>query len=303
MITPEADARATLEDTAGWRRPLKTMGNFAYPVVAGCYTQIMTATPDGTDESHDATSGVAVKVGTESVSIRKAVFTALFDNSWVSQYAAYRTAVKTGQIHLDDLVRLARKAQIPYVLFFAPPEVVQRQLQDKTEKLLAGMTKDAFSMNSRNQVQLRDVELVVKDLLRKQATLKELDRSLVENTLVGCLAGRRGGDPRRSAERLNELLGISSLDLQRISTRQAALELVVRRLEDNQVLVSQSQQDFMPQRIPVHVKFSGLCIKDRKVPYIFLTGGEGDIRLEPTGRRLFTLVLLTVFVARGRFSP
>lgn len=52
---------------------------------------------------------------------------------------------------------------------------------------MAGMSKEAFSINSRSQVRLSDVELIVKDLLRKQALLKRLDDTLVDNTIVGCL--------------------------------------------------------------------------------------------------------------------
>lgn len=57
----------------------------------------------------------------------------------------------------------------------------------------------------------------------------------------------------------------------------------------------------MPQLIKV--KFSGLTIKDRKVPYIFLSRGSHGDDEEPDGRQLFTLTLLTVLVARGIFPP
>ncbi|MBT1669194.1 hypothetical protein KK092_07355 [Curtobacterium flaccumfaciens pv. flaccumfaciens] len=57
----------------------------------------------------------------------------------------------------------------------------------------------------------------------------------------------------------------------------------------------------MPQLI--EVKFSGLTIKDRKIPYIFLSRGNHGDDEEPEGRQLFTLTLLTVLVARGIFAP
>ncbi len=46
-----------------------------------------------------------------------------------------------------------------------------------------------------------------------------------------------------------------------------------------------------------------MCVRDRKVPYLFLTSGDTGDNPEPTGRKLFTLVLLAVLVARGRFAP
>jgi hypothetical protein len=57
----------------------------------------------------------------------------------------------------------------------------------------------------------------------------------------------------------------------------------------------------MPQL--VEVRFSGMTVRDSKVPYIFLSGGDhGDFQ-EPVGRQIFTLVLMAVLVARGIFAP
>lgn len=69
-------------------------------------------------------------------------------------------------------------------------EVVDEQLKVKTAKLMSGFTKQTFSMHSRNRVRLADVELIVKDLLRKQELLKA-DKSLARNEVVGCLRRSR----------------------------------------------------------------------------------------------------------------
>ena len=58
----------------------------------------------------------------------------------------------------------------------------------------------------------------------------------------------------------------------------------------------------MPQQIPKRAKFSGITVKDSKVPYIFLASGEEGEQMEPAGRRVFTLVLLAVLVARNTFT-
>ena len=46
-----------------------------------------------------------------------------------------------------------------------------------------------------------------------------------------------------------------------------------------------------------------MCVRDQKVPYLFLTGGDSGDNPEPIGRQIFTLALLAVFVARGKFAP
>ena len=68
------------------------------------------------------------------------------------------------------------------------------------------------------------------------------------------------------------------------------------------VLVSRSVQHYMPQRL-THVEFSGMTIRDNKVPYIFLAGGDHGDDQEPVGRTIFTLALMTVLVARRIFAP
>jgi hypothetical protein len=51
------------------------------------------------------------------------------------------------------------------------------------------------------------------------------------------------------------------------------------------------------------VKLSGMTVRDSKVPYIFLAGGDHLDGQEPIGRHIFTLTLMAVLVARGIFKP
>jgi len=46
-----------------------------------------------------------------------------------------------------------------------------------------------------------------------------------------------------------------------------------------------------------------MTVKDNKIPYIFLAGGDPGDNQEPSGRRIFTLTLLAVLVARRIFAP
>jgi hypothetical protein len=149
-------------------------------------------------------------------------------------------------------------------------------------------------------VKLRDVELIVKDLLRKQALARKHDPTLVKNRIVGLLRKPRP-TVREDADALVNALGLDREMIRRARNKEAALNLIIERLEANQVLVSRSVRGFMPQLI--EVRFSGMTVRDSKVPYIFLSGGDhGDFQ-EPIGRQIFTLVLMAVLVARGIFAP
>lgn len=244
---------------------------------------------------------IDVQLNGSTVSIDESVFTALLQNSVARTYAAYDRAVESSSISFSDLEFLARRGEIPYVLFFAPLPVVQAQIKMKTEKLLSGLTKENFSINSREAVELRDIELIVKDLLRKQELLKQHDRSLTRNKIVGLL-GKQGKTVEADAAKLMDALGLSHTAIRSAHTKEDALEMLISRLEACQVLVSRSVNNFMPQRL-TGVRFSGMTIKDPKVPYVFLAGGDHGDYQEPAGRMVFTLALMSVLVARRIFAP
>ena len=245
---------------------------------------------------------VTVMLNGAPVPIERDVFGALFKNSVVSSYAGVRNALEGKPLAFKEFLKLARQAEIPYPLFFAPKDVVDEQVRLKIEKLMAGFTKTSFSMHSRHRVDLCDVELIVKDLLRKQELLRKYDTSLVKNDVVGLL--KRSRRPVvEDAGRLIDAVGFTRSEIRGAKTKEAALDLLIGRLEARQIFVSRSAQHHMPQEMPAHAKFSGMTIKDKKVPFIFLATGDEGEHLEPAGRKLFTLVLLTVLVARETFAP
>lgn len=232
--------------------------------------------------------------------ISRATFIDLLGNSVVNHRVPYQKTLEEGQIQLAELIELARKAEIPYSLFFAPRALVETQLAMKTSKILQGISPTTFTVNSRSKVELRDVELIVKDLLRKQSLLKQHDKTLIRNPIVGLLR-KSLGTVEEQAQTLLTALELDRSEIQSASKGETALDRIISRLERKQILVSRSVRGFMPQLIEVH--FSGLTIRDPKVPYIFLAGGDHLDAQEPVGRQIFTLVLMAVLVARGVFAP
>jgi Zn-dependent peptidase ImmA (M78 family) len=243
------------------------------------------------------TIDVAMRHG--NVVVDRDVFEALFENSVVATRAGYVRSKKAGRITYEELVDLARIADIPYTLFFAPKELVDRQLRRKAEILVAGAGKQTLSLNSRGDVHLTDIELILKDLLRKQELLKKHDKALAANPIVGCLRGKQSSAVE-DAGMLTGRLDFDHPTYLASKSRQQALDYVIRTIEAKQLLVSQHAQHYMPQLIPKRAQFSGLCVKDKKIPFLFLNSRDEDDNFEPTGRKILTLTLLVVLVAQGR---
>lgn len=252
-------------------------------------------------ENWEVTVTIDVLLAGERVQISRAVFAGLLDNSVAGTYKDYERALASGSIEFAALVKLARRGEIPYPLFFARSSLVNRQVSAKTKKLLDGVGKDTFSLGSRAQVDLRDIELILKDLIRKQELLKRYDDSLGKNRIVGMLR-KEGPSPEDDALRLMSAIELTHQEIRQCRTKAQALELIIEQLESKQVMVSRSVRRYMPQRLE-HVDFSGLTIRDAKVPYIFLAGGDHGDNQEPVGRTIFTLALMAVLVARRTFAP
>ncbi len=233
--------------------------------------------------------------------IDRGVFEALFEQSVVSDYARVKDALRSGSMSFAALVEMARKAEIPYPLFFASRDVVDEQLRIKRKRLLEGFSaKREFAMNSRNRVELHQVELLVKNLQFKQHYLRK-DKTLGKNAIVGLLK-KPGVSVEEDAAKLMAALKLLPMELSGTRDKEGALALLVDKLEAQNVLVAQSAKDYMPQQMPKGAIFSGMTVKDNKVPFIFIASGDEGEKFEPAGRRVFTLTLLAVLVARGKFA-
>lgn len=233
--------------------------------------------------------------------IDRGVFEALFEQSVVRSYAPITKAMDKGFISFRDLVKHARMAEIPYPLFFAPRDLVDEQLRIKQKRLLEGFSaKREFSMNSRHHVDLAQVELIVKNIQFEQDWMKK-DKSLDRNPIVGML--KKSKAPiAEDAAKLMSALKLDPTELRGAKNKDGALGLLVDKLEAQNILVAQSVQDLMPQQLPKGKIFSGMTVKDAKLPFIFIASGDEGEAFEPTGRRIFTLMLMAVLVARGRFA-
>ena len=134
---------------------------------------------------------IHISLDREMVDVDRDVYKLLFENSVVHSLSTYQKSVKNRSIRFRDFVGLARKADIPYSLFFAPREFVILSLKRKNRILLTGVTKQLFSLNSRGLVLISDIELIIKDILRKQQFLKKHDKNLPDNSLLGSLKSPR----------------------------------------------------------------------------------------------------------------
>ncbi len=252
-------------------------------------------------------AGFIVHVGHSDVELEERVFHALLNLPYVMAYKAYTSAVREKAIALSDLKKLAQKADVPYPLFFAPYHHVAEQIRLKEEFLAKKLpTKKDLLLSFRGSLSVRSIELIGRDLAKKQEFLK---RSVLPaapvNDYVGFIAKatKLGATDKELADAIRSKLGIN-LQVLRTLSKKKVLGYITALAEKAGILVSQSSYNYMPQPIARTAQFSGFCVKDSKFPFVFINTRDGDeepLILETEGRQVFTLLAMLVFVAKGRF--
>ncbi len=248
-----------------------------------------------------------VKIGKDSIKTDKRSFLALLDLSPIKQYVSYQNAVVSNEIKFSDLKELATKADVPYPLFFATKEIIDVHIKDKEKNLFEKLpSKSEMQLNSRGKMKLEDIELIVKDLGRKQEFLKtRILPATNDNSFVGFIAKKVKEKVANNelADDIRKYLNID-LSVMRKMSKDDVLRYLCDKSEDKGVLVSFSSYDFMPQNIDKELGVSGFCVKDKKFPYIFINTRDGDDNpkiLETAGRQIFTLLAMLVCIAMNKF--
>ena len=250
----------------------------------------------------------SIKLNTrQTIKIDKGIFVDLLDLSHIKDYKAYSEAIEKNEISFANLKDLAVKASVPYPLFFAPRRVVDYQIKDKDKKLYEKIpTKEEIRLSSRGRVEVKDIELIVKDLGRKQEFLKSrvLPNSELNRFIGSAAVKLKANNTIESvATEIRKFLRIDLTYLRSIN-KEKVLSYITSCAEGKGILISFSSYNYMPQNINPELELSGICIKDKKFPYIFINTRDGDSQpkiIESSGRQIFTLLSMIACIAMGKF--
>ena len=243
----------------------------------------------------------------EKIAIDKQVFLNLLDLSHIKQYKSYQNTILRGEITFSELKNLAAKSGIPYPIFFAPINVVELQIDDKNKHINEKIpSKEDFSLQTRGMVKIEDIELLIRDLSRKQEFLKRriLKRN-EKNTFVGSLLEnvKKQDSTEIIAEQIRTYFGID-LEFLRTLSKENVLGYLVRIIEEKDILVSFSSYNYMPQNIPSELELSGFCINDKRFPFVFINTNDGVEKqkiIETSGRQIFTLLSMIACIGMKQF--
>lgn len=251
---------------------------------------------------------ISVKVkSNRKINIDKRVFLKLFNISHIKELKDYQNAISNSTISFKILKKLSFKAAVPYPLFFAPLEIVELQIADKNRHIYSKIpSKEDFSFATRGKVAVEDIELLLKDLTRKQDFLKtRILKNVTDNLFIGSISLmlKENIAIESIAEYIRNYFKIN-LDYLRLLNKKGVLEYLVRLVEDKNIYIALSSFNYMPQNVPPELEMSGICIKDKKFPFIFINTRDGESNpkiIESSGRQVFTLLAMLVCIGMKHF--
>ncbi|MBQ2638969.1 hypothetical protein IJF91_02815 [Candidatus Saccharibacteria bacterium] len=244
---------------------------------------------------------IRVKIDSKYIYIKKSIFVDLFErSSFIHYYKDYERAKQSGEIKFSKLVELSRKGHIPYALFFAPEKLVSSNIKRDEDIIYSGIDRGGMYMAGRGNVDIKDIKLIVKDIRKRQMIMNKYHKNVPINAIINI---NTSGGIEEVANRIVEALHINMEEVRAKADKTKAYECLVNQIEAANILVSKKQNGAMPQRVDSEVRFSGIALKDKHFPSIFLYSKDEDAVSDPVGRRIFTLILLLSCMAYKKYMP
>lgn len=233
-----------------------------------------------------------------SVEIDDKTFSYLFDNSPLYEDGKYLDARKKGSIAMSELIELSRIAHINYALFFMPFDSLYPMVDKENEKIFQGFGGN-FTISIRGKrVNLNLVRMVIKDLKIKQTFIGRY-LSAGTNPHPKFLA-HSPKSINEQARYILDAMGIKLEDFRATKDKPAAMMYLIDKLEKQNVLVALETDTNMPQNMNRANGVSGVYIKDKRFPYLFIAN-EGQQDFESgAGRKIFTIMYLVVCMFKGK---
>lgn len=230
--------------------------------------------------------------------IERIVYERLFGHTAVRRRTPYLRSLETGTISYREFFSLTCAAEVPYPLFLAPADYIEKEISSYEKKVFYGVHKEQLSLATRGDLELADISLILKDLTRKQTMLRKHIQEA--NPYPNLYKNSRLSLEEKAAD-LRKMIGYNN-HLVHAQSKEETFNYLRSLLASNNIYVSLYMHHFSPQEILPALKFSGICIKDNKCPYIFLRAGDESSAIELWGRRLFTMALLLACMCNGKFG-
>lgn len=241
---------------------------------------------------------ILVALDSRYVYIRKDVFTLLFENTHIYYKKDYLRSLTDNKIKFSKLQELSREAGIPYSLFFAPIDRVEENIQKNNDILFAGVQNVPIAIASRGDIMVRDVNLIIKDIQKRQQFMARYNAGTPMNAFMTL----RPSEVVDTAALIVQTLEIDMDKFRSYSKKESAYDFLVSALEKKNIIVSRSRPGVMPQTIKPGLAFSGFAVRHKKYPAIFLHSKDDDSTDDPAGRRIFTIFLLLACITNKKFA-
>ena len=239
-----------------------------------------------------------ISIRHKQIEIDEQSFRYLFDNSPLYEDKRYLDARGSRNIAMSELVELARLARINYALFFVPYDCLAPMIEKENERIFQGFGGN-FTISLRGKtVNLNLVRMVIKDLKIKQTFIgKYLSAGINPHPKFLAHSPKTVSE---QAEYILNALDINLEDFRNTKSKPAAMMYLIDKLEAQNIFVALEASTNMPQNMNHAKGVSGVYIKDKRYPYLFIAN-EGQRDFESgAGRKIFTIMYLVACMFKGK---
>ena len=243
------------------------------------------------------------------------VFHLLLENTHLMDDTDVALAYKNKTIAFSKLKDIAIKANIPYPLFFASVEKITKQIEREKELVAqSGISfneNDKVKINFRGNFNIQIIYTLIKDLCRRQRFMsRRLIAQPQKNLIVGLIAKNAVNDLATTlATKISRAIDFK-VGIFRSGNKTDGLKYLVQCSENSNILLSFSSYHHMSQNLPKKIDMSGLCMRDKYYPLIFINtkdheneaSEEAITIFEPEGRQTLTIMTMIVCIAMNHFS-
>lgn len=230
-------------------------------------------------------------------------FNALFKNTQLHNDDKVQAARQNLCIPISQLKALCIKADFPYPLLLVDPKYAREISDDYEKRIYAGTDRKTVSIACRDEVNLADISLILRDVVHKQEVFNKIHK-WNDCDIAGVLC-RKEYSSLSMEEKVHALKDLVNYDTNVVmakKNKREAFDYLVEALSNHHVYVSLYGRLSSPQSLP-RSNFSGIAVNNKKCPFLFVKTNSDNQGADLWGRRIFTTVLLLLCLALKRNGP
>ena len=256
------------------------------------------------EDSSDCDDLISVTFnGAQLFTVKLDTFNILFKNTQLHNNDKIQEVRQNLRISISELKELCVRANFPYPLLLVDSTYAREISCNYEKRVYAGTDRATVSIACRDEVNLADISLILRDIAHKQEVFNKIHK-WDDCDVAGALCRKEYNllSMEEKIHALKELINYDTSVVITKSNKREAFDYLSEVLSNHHIYVSLYGRLSSPQILPKS-NFSGIAVNNKKCPFLFVKTNSDNQGTDLWGRRIFTTVLLLLCLALKRNGP